>query len=79
MSDLPCKDKADIFGAGRSHLAQPDEAAAICRKQCPVRNECLETFALNNRPEHVPYDLTVAGLTNDRLRAAMRMIREKAA
>lgn len=78
MSDLPCKDKADIFGAGRSHLAAPDEAAKLC-KRCPVRSECLETFALNNRPEHVPFDMTVAALTNDRLRAAMKMIREKAA
>lgn len=78
MGDLPCLNKPDIFGAGRSHLAEPDEAAELCRR-CPVRSECLETFALHNRPEHVPYDLTVAGLTNDRLRAAMRMIREKAA
>ncbi len=78
VSDLPCKDEADIFGAGRSHLADPDEASKLC-KRCPVRDSCLESFAFHNRPEHVPFNMTVSGLSNDRLRAAMKMIREKAA
>lgn len=73
--DRPCFDKPGIFGAGRPRDANPPEAVELCGP-CPYKTECLEQFAANNRPEHVPYMMTVAGLTDERLRRAMRLVRE---
>ena len=73
-----CLDQPGIFGAGNTRDADPDLAADIC-SGCPETGACLERFAAANRPEHVPYLMTVDGRTGDDLRRAMRMARNRAA
>lgn len=71
----PCLNLPGIFGAGKPKDARPDEAAELCG-QCPYKVECLDQFAAANRPEWVPFSMTVAGLQNEKLRRAMRLVRE---
>lgn len=73
--DRPCFDKPGVFGAGRPRDARPVEAAELCAK-CPYKVECLDQFAARNRAEHVPYLMVVAGLSDEKLRRAMRLVRE---